>query len=111
MPTGKLTITETGGVLTAAYADDTYVTGSMQFVATTRSAAGPASTSQTIQVYCDNPVSTPGGNPGAPLDTLPVTSSTLTIDGSSVVLSFAGTMGAASGCAGAQTFVSILCAK
>jgi hypothetical protein len=108
MATGKLTVTESVGVLTAVYADDMFVAGTMQFVPTTRNAAGPASTNGAMQVYCYDPV---GGSPNAPLETLPVTSSTLTIDGSSVVLSFAGTMAAGGQCVGAETFVSLLCAK
>jgi hypothetical protein len=107
-PMGKLTITETGGVLTAAYANDSYVEGSLQFVATTPSAAVPASTNQTMQVVCNNPW-TPTGNPSP--SPLPVTSSTLTIDGSYVVLSFAGDMTSSSSCPGAETFVSVLCSK
>ncbi len=107
-PKGQLTITETGGVLTAAYANDSNVAGSMQFVATTESAAVPASTNQTMQVVCNNPW-TQGGAP-AP-STLPVTSSTLTIDGSYVVLSFTGNMTPSSTCPGAESFVSGLCSK
>jgi hypothetical protein len=107
-PMGKLTITETGGVLTAAYANDSNVAGSLQFVATTQSAAVPATTNQTMQVLCSNPWAQTG-NP-AP-SSLPVTSSTLTIDGSYVVLSFAGDMTASSSCPGAETFVSVLCSK
>lgn len=107
-PMGKLTITETGGVLTAAYANDSNVEGSLQFVATTDTAAVPATTNQTMQVVCDNPW-TMGGT-AAP-STLPVTSSTLTIDGSYVVLSFTGNMTPSSTCPGAETFVSVLCSK
>jgi hypothetical protein len=107
-PKGKLTITETGGVLTAAYANDLYVEGSLKFVATTQSAAVPATANQTMQVVCGNP-SAKTGDP--PPSTLPVTSSTLTIDGSYVVLSFAGDMTSNSSCPGAETFVSVLCSK
>jgi len=107
-PTGKLTITETGGILTAAYANDSNVEGSLQFVATTETAAVPATTNQTMQVVCNNPWSMAGSQPPS---TLPVTSSTLTIDGSYVVLSLAGDMTASSTCPGAETFVSVLCSK
>jgi hypothetical protein len=107
-PTGRLTITETGGVLTAAYANDSNVEGSLQFVATTQSAAVPATTNQTMQVVCNNPYAQTGSP--AP-STLPVTSSTLTIDGNYVVLSFAGDMTSSSSCPGAETFVSVLCSK
>jgi len=107
-PTGKLTITETSGVLTAAYANDSNVAGSLQFVATTENAAVPATTNQTMQVVCNNPWTMTGSQPPS---TLPVTSSTLTIDGSYVVLSFAGDMTPSSTCPGAETFVSVLCSK
>jgi len=107
-PMGKLTITETGGVLTATYANDSYVEGSLQFVATTQGAAVPATTNQTMQVVCNNPYA-PTGNPSP--SSLPVTSSTLTIDGSYVVLSFAGDMTSSSSCPGAETFVTLLCGK
>jgi hypothetical protein len=107
-PMGKLTITEAGGVLAAAYANDSNVEGSLQFVAKTESAAVPATANQTMQVVCSNPW-TMAGN-AAP-STLPVTSSTLTIDGSYVVLSFAGDMTPSSTCPGAETFVSVLCSK
>jgi hypothetical protein len=107
-PMGKLTITETGGVLTAAYANDSNASGSLQFVATTDTAAVPASTNQTMQVVCNNPWVMAGPQPAS---TLPVISSTLTIDGSYVVLSFAGDMTPSSTCPGAETFVSVLCSK
>jgi len=107
-PMGQLTITETGGVLTAAYANDSNVAGSLQFVATTESAAVPATTNQTMQVVCNNPWTQAGTQ--AP-STLPVTSSTLTIDGSYVVLSFAGDMTPSSACPGAESFVSVLCSR
>jgi len=105
---GALTITEAGGVLTASYANDPFVVGSMQFVPTTRSAAVPATATETMQVECSDPF-TDVGDP--PLSALPVTSSTLTIDGSSVVLSFFGNMTPSSTCPGAETFVSLLCTK
>ncbi len=107
-PMGMLTITETGGVLTAAYANDSYVEGSLQFVATTDSAAVPATTNQTMQVVCNNPWTQSGTQTPS---TLPVKSSTLTIDGSYVALSFTGDMTPSSTCPGAETFVSVLCSK
>ncbi len=107
-PTGKLTITEMDGVLTAAYANDSFVEGSLQFVATSESAAVPATTNQMMQVLCSNPWAQAGTQVPS---MLPVTSSTLTIDGSYVVLSFAGDMTSSSTCPGAETFVSVLCSK
>jgi len=98
---GALTITKTGNLLTASYADDVEVSGTLDFVATTNNAAFPATPNETMQVECL------GGAIGAPpvSQALPVSSSTLTLDGSLVVLSFAGI-----GCGGAQMNVSLLCA-
>ena len=101
---GTLTITEAGGVLTATYADDTFVKGSLQFVTTTNGTVVPATSNETMQVFCSLSAS-------AGLDPLLVTASTLTIDGSWVVLSFVGSMTTSSGCAGAATSVSVLCAR
>jgi len=102
---GTLTITETGGALTAAYAATPFVQGSLKFVATTGSAAAPTTANETMQVACI-------GSAGASaMDSVPVSSSTLTIDGSWVVLSFVGNMPASGDCAGAVTSVSVLCAK
>jgi len=89
-PGGTLTITETCGVLTAA---STAVKGSLEFVPTTNGAAAPATPNQSVQVQWPSPY------------TLPVTSSTLTIDGNSVVLSAVGGNGAS------ETVVSLLCTK
>jgi hypothetical protein len=77
-------------------------------VATTAGAAVPAVADQTMQVACSDPWTQPGSQ--AP-STLPVKSSTLTIDGSYVVLSFTGDMTPSSTCPGAETFVSVLCSK
>jgi hypothetical protein len=107
--TGTLTITEAGGVLTAAYADDVFIEGSLQFTAKTEGAAAPTTSNETMQVFC------PGsGNPppdGGNLYPMLVTASSLTIDGSWVVLSFVGDMPSSSGCAGLTTSVSVLCAR
>jgi hypothetical protein len=93
---GTLTITKGGNLLTATYADDPFVHGSLDFVAITNNAAVPATANQTMQVACFR----------SPMSALPVSSSTLTIDGSSVVLSFIG-----SSCGGAEMTVSLLCAS
>lgn len=88
---GTLTITETCGVLTAASTGGFH--GSLEFVPTTNGAAAPATPNQSVQVQWPSPY------------TLPVTSSTLTIDGNSVVLSAVGGNGSS------ETVVSLLCAK
>ena len=101
---GTLTITAAGGVLTAAYADDTSsVQGSLRFVTTTDDTAVPATSNQTMQVVC----------PAFPpvWSQMVVAASTLRIDGSWIVLSFVGSMSPGSGCTGGTTSVSVLCAK
>lgn len=102
---GTLTITETGGELTAAYTGDSFVHASLAFVPTTSNAAAPATPNETMQVLCISP--DPSG--GESLISLPVTSSTLTIDGRAVVLSLIDSM--PSSCYGtmAETAVSLFC--
>ncbi len=107
-PMGALAIRAAGGVLTAAYSNDMFVEGSLQFVPTTPGAAVPATVNQTLQVECYDPWAS-GSDPS--LQSLPVTASTLTIDGTWVVLSAFGTMTSSSTCPGAETFVSLLCAR
>jgi hypothetical protein len=91
-----LTITQTGRVLTATLGDNLLFKGSLEFVATTSNAAVPAAPNQTMQVTCVD----------GEQNSLSVASSTLTIDDSSVVLSFAG-----SGCGGYDIAGSLLCAS
>ena len=103
---GTLTVTQTGPVLTAAYADSNVV-GSLGFVAVTDGAAVPSTTNETMQIQCDsvNPAFPGSGPPLTSAATsVPVTSSTLALDGDHVVLGFAG-----SGCAGESFSVSVLC--
>jgi hypothetical protein len=47
---GTLTVTGTGDRLTAAFAGDPYVSGSLAFAVTTSNAAAPATSGQTLQV-------------------------------------------------------------
>ncbi len=97
---GILTVTQTGGLLTAAYANDTALSGSLEFEATTDNAALQATSNESLQFAC---FSSGGGNVWTPT-ALAVQSSTLTLDGTSVVLSFAGTS-----CNGEQVTGSLLC--
>jgi hypothetical protein len=106
--TGTLMVTEAGGVLTAAYADAVFVDGSLQFTTRTDGAAVPTSSNETMQVFCLGSANPP---PDGGLSTMLVTASSLTIDGSWVVLSFVGNMTSSSGCAGVTTSVSVLCAR
>ncbi len=98
--TGILTVTQTGGLLTAAYANDTALSGSLTFEATTDNAALQATSNETLQFACFRS----GGGTVSPT-ALAVRSSTLTLDGTSLVLSFAGTS-----CNGDQLTGSLLCA-
>jgi hypothetical protein len=79
-----------------AYAKDLSVEGSLNFVATTSGAAFPTSANQTMQI-------------GA--GTLPVTSASLTVDGSSIVLAFAGTLPSNASVGAGEAAISLLCAK
>ncbi len=96
---GTLTIAQTGDQLTAGYANDAFVQGSLGFVATAGNAAAQEMTNETILVTCFD-----GSNPSQQIPQV-VRSTTLTRDGTSVVLSFAG-----NGCYGAQLTGSLLCA-
>jgi hypothetical protein len=98
---GILTVTKTGGLLTAAYANDTALSGSLKFEATTDNAALQAASNETLQFAC---FGSGGGQTVWTATALTVQSSTLTLDGTSVVLSFAGTS-----CNGEQVTGSLLC--
>jgi hypothetical protein len=97
---GTLAITESGNLLTTAYTGDYAAKGSLAFAATTSNTAVPAAANESMQVECST-----ADPPSNPLGAMSVAASTLTLDGTSVVLSFAGT-----GCSGAQLSVSLLCA-
>ena len=93
-------------MLTATYADSAIV-GSLGFVAVTDGAAVPSTTNETMQIQCDSlgTLAGPGTGPfvTSAAASVPVTSSTLALDGDHVVLGFAG-----SGC-GESFSVSVLC--
>jgi hypothetical protein len=92
---GELTVTQVGGLLTAALDSSTSVWGSLQFEATTDATAAPAGASQSVQVACF---------PGGTATTVPVSASALTLDGTTLVLSMAGTS-----CDGDQVSASLVC--
>ena len=82
--TGVLTVTQSGAVVTAAYAGDLFLTGTLRFVATTDSSAEPAAPGQTLTVECPAPF-------GGPVQqTVSVKSGSLTMDGATLFLSFSG---------------------
>jgi hypothetical protein len=98
---GTLTITQADGLITAAYAKDATVSGSLEFVPVTADAAVPAVSNETTRVTCFT-ASDPSKTTSTPLA---VASSTLALDGTTVFLAFSG-----NGCAGAQSNVFLVCA-
>ena len=76
--------------------------GALAFTATTSSAAVPAAANESVQIRCLT--APPNGQP-VPWSALPVSSSTLTLDGTSLLLSLAGI-----GCNASELTVSLLCA-
>jgi hypothetical protein len=98
---GTLTINESGHRLLAAYTGDQTVQGALAFTATTSSAAVPAAANESVQIRCLT--AQPNGQP-VPWSALPVSSSTLTLDGTSLLLSLAGI-----GCNASELTVSLLC--
>lgn len=81
---GVLTVTQSGAVVTAAYAGNLFVTGTLRFVATTDSSAEPAAAGQTLTVQCPAPFA------GPVQQTMSVASGSLTMDGATLFLSFSG---------------------
>jgi hypothetical protein len=97
---GTLTITQANGRITTAYANDTIVSGSLEFVPVTATAAVPAVSNETMQVTCFME-SDPSKTTSTPLH---LASSTLTLDGTTIFLAFSG-----SGCAGARSNAFLVC--
>jgi hypothetical protein len=96
---GTLMITQSGNLLTTVYAGDTAVQGSLGFMATTSNVAVPATANESVQVECTT-IDVGSNYQSA----MPIASSTLTLDGTSLLLSFTG-----AGCGGAELGVSLLC--
>jgi hypothetical protein len=103
---GALTLTREGAGLTADYAGDTSLAGTLRLQPTTAVTAR-AGGGQTLTTPCTVPIGMAGGPP----DTLPVAAASLSAAGSSLFLSFTGTMGATTACSGAQVAGSIICAR
>jgi len=68
-----------------------------------------AAASQTLAVPCAVPIGAASGLPSPAA--LPVAAGSLTVVGSTLFLSFAGTMDASSSCSGAQVAGTLICAK
>jgi hypothetical protein len=104
---GKLTLTQTGSVVTAKYSGDTSLEGTLNLdVASDTSATAAAG--QSMATPCTVPLAA-GQNQTA--EPMPVTAASLLVDGSTLLLSFAGTMGAGTSCAGAREAGTLYCSK
>jgi hypothetical protein len=82
---GTLTVTQSGRVVTAVYTGDLFVNGTLEFVATTDGSAEPAAAGQTLTFLCPAPFGTMQSQG------LAVASGSLTMDGTTLFLSFSGT--------------------
>ncbi len=107
---GTLSLAQSGAEVTVQYTGDTSVGASLRFLPTTDTSAF-AEAGQSLSVPCLVPLDLGGGGPPQTLQTLPVAAGSLSVNDSTLVLSFFGTMGADSTCPGAQTAGSLLCAK
>jgi len=106
---GTLTLTQTGADVTAQYTGDSAIAGTLLLTTTTATTASAAA-SQSLSVPCNVPIGAPSGPSSSPA-TLPVAAGSLAVVGSTLLLSFAGTMDASSSCSGAQVAGTLICAK
>src|SRR5439155_12782806 len=98
---GTLTLTVDGARVAAAYGGDPAIAGTLHLGGTSATTAN-AEPAQTLAAPC----------PGAQTpNTLPVGAASLSVSDSTLFVFFAGTLAAASSCAGAQLAGSILCDK
>jgi hypothetical protein len=100
---GTLTLTQTGSVVTAKYSGDWALEGTLDLDVTSDTSATAAS-GQSMATPC------PAGPYQSP-EPMPVTAASLVVDGSALLLSFAGTMGASAPCAGALEAGTLYCSK
>jgi hypothetical protein len=106
---GTLTLTQVGTKVTAQYSGDAFLQGTLGFeVASATSAL--ALPDQSLTTPCDVPVGIPNGATQPP-ESLPLTAASLAMNGSTLFLSFAGSMGASTSCPGAQLAGSVVCSK
>jgi hypothetical protein len=83
---GTLAVTQAGSVVTAAYTGDSFVSGTMTFTVTSPGSAEPTTTAdETMNVLC----LIPGDGP---MQSTSIAAGTLTMDGTTLFLSFSGTM-------------------
>ncbi len=98
---GVLTLTQTGTHVTANYIGDTELAGTLDLTLDTAT-TGNADASQTLTARCELAPTT---------GELPITAASLTAEGGTVFLSFAGTMSASSACPGAEKIAALVCSK
>jgi hypothetical protein len=104
--TGTLTLAQQSTKLSAAYAGDSYIVGTLRFDLASSTTAGTEG-GQTLQARCTIPMG--GGVPSQTIQALNVAAGSLSLVGSKLVVSFSGTMG--SSCANAQVAGSLICSK
>jgi hypothetical protein len=107
---GVLTLAQSGAVVTADYSGDSWLSGSLRFAVATSTAA-TAGPGQTLATPCQVPFSLSGPPPPPGPEPLSVEAASLTMDGTTLFLSFAGTMTGSSTCAGAEAAGSLVCSK
>jgi hypothetical protein len=104
-----LTLAQSGAIVTADYSGDSWLRGSLHFSVATSTAA-TAGPGQTLATPCQVPFSIYGPPPPMGLEPLSVEAASLTMDGTTLFLSFAGTMMGPT-CAGAEAAGSLVCTK
>jgi hypothetical protein len=99
-----LTLTQDGTKVSAQYAGDPSLAGTLTLALTTSTTAS-ADAGQALMAPCMLPVSTATQTPAQ----LPVAAGALAISESTLFLSFAGTMADSSSCPGVQVAGSVIC--
>lgn len=108
---GTLEVAQDGATLTANYAGDTGIAGTLRFdPATETTAIATAAAHQNATTPCEVPIGA-GSAPPQTSGTLSVAAASITAVGPTLFLSFAGAMDASSACTGAQKAGSVICHK
>jgi hypothetical protein len=106
---GTLTLTQIGAEATAQYSGDSAIAGTLRLTVTTATTA-IAEANQSLVAPCEVPVGM-GSGPSPTPEPLHLAAGSVAVAGSTLFLSFAGTMGASSSCSGAVVAGSLICAK
>lgn len=103
--------TESRAVLSAVYRDSAGSAASwtLSWKPTTAITAN-IEPRQSASVLCDAPLAVGEPPPSEP-ETMPIDAGSLSLDGSTLILSFTGVMGASSSCAGAEKAGALVCTK